>query len=239
MGGGGARACSRSRGGAHWPAAAAAARLKIATGACRRPQLRHGRRHEPNLLRQQGGQGRNSLIGGSSSSYWQRQGPALLLLRLGVLRLGGWRQQRAARLPCCTSHTHTRLPFHPPPPQVTPQQILDGAVEPPEPMRELYAALDKVGAGMLPAAFFSCLLRCPPSQRHAVLGKAGACFSPMPWLLLARSRAGSSAPPHRGSRCGVAVLHPLLSSYAPPPPGHGRVLRHRGGGSGGGPAGVL
>ena len=33
--------------------------------------------------------------------------------------------------------------------QVTPQSILDGAVEAPEPMRELYAAIDKVSSWAL------------------------------------------------------------------------------------------
>ena len=44
--------------------------------------------------------------------------------------------------------------------RVTPQAILDGGVEPPEPMRELYAALDKVGAGVGVWHGVVCMGRC-------------------------------------------------------------------------------
>lgn len=44
------------------------------------------------------------------------------------------------------------------PVQVTPQSILDGAVEAPEPMRELYAAIDKVSSWAIVPAILQLVL---------------------------------------------------------------------------------
>ena len=81
------------------------------------------------------------------------------------------------------------LPCAPCAPQVTPQAILDGGLEPPEPMRELYAVLDKVRALLhrlrqpLSRVTFLCLehrWRLRPAAATSPVPELGIPCDPLP-----------------------------------------------------------